>query len=138
MESDNHRKASARRTRRIASEEEEKIPQSGSGRKAARAQEPEITVEAKETNMRRMSKITNGNGYYTRRAAQALHEGIDRLADRGEQLERRLQDGYQRVDRDAHEIYSSVRSSVHHHPWRAVGSSAAIGFIIGFLSSARR
>jgi ElaB/YqjD/DUF883 family membrane-anchored ribosome-binding protein len=89
--------------------------------------------------MRRMSRVkTNGSSYYTRRAAQYLHDGIERLADRGERLEQRLQDGYQRVDRDAHELYSNVRDSVHQHPWMAVGSSAAIGFIIGFLSSSRR
>lgn len=89
--------------------------------------------------MPRMSKARkNGNGYYTRRAAGYLHGGIDRIAERGEQIERRLHDGYHRVDRDAHELCSTVRSSVHEHPWAAVGGSAAIGFLIGLLSSSRR
>lgn len=87
--------------------------------------------------MRRMSRV-NTNGYYTRRAAEYLHGGIDRVADRSAHLERRLQHSYRRLDKDAHELYSTVRSSVHGHPWMAVGGSAAIGFLIGFLSSSRR
>lgn len=132
--------SSARRSRKPTASDAVKVVepvQRKSVKKSAR--EIQETSETGEQNMRRMSRVkSNGNGHYTRRAADYLHEGIDRLAERGARLERRLQDGYQRVDKDAHEIYSTVRGSVHEHPWMAVGSSAAIGFIIGFLSSSRR
>lgn len=78
----------------------------------------------------------NGD-YVTHRAAEYLHDGVDRVAARGERLERRLQDGYEYIDAGAHRLQANVHSTVSEHPWIAIGSSAALGFLAGLLSSRR-
>lgn len=84
---------------------------------------------------RALRKRKVSNGYITQRAAGYLHDGVDRVARGGERLERRLQDGVEKIDSEAHRLLHSVRGSVGEHPWMAVGSSAALGFIVGLLSS---
>ncbi len=82
----------------------------------------------------RSSKQSNSNGHITQRAAGYLHGGVDRMAEQGERLERRLHDGYELLDSEAHRVGAGMRSAIDSHPWMAVGGSAAFGFLIGLLS----
>jgi ElaB/YqjD/DUF883 family membrane-anchored ribosome-binding protein len=77
------------------------------------------------------------DGYFSRRAADYLHQGVDRVADTGETVERRLQNGYQLLDTQAQRLNSNVRGMVEHYPWAAIGGSVAIGFLVGMLSGRR-
>lgn len=84
----------------------------------------------------RTHKRRNGD-YISQRAAEYLHGGVDRMAAQGERLERRLQDGYEYIDTEAHRLHANVRGTLGEHPWMAIGSSAALGFLVGLLSSRR-
>lgn len=79
---------------------------------------------------------SNGD-YISRRAADYLHQGVERAADGGEYVERRLQDGYQLIDAQAHRLGGNVKGIVEQHPWAAIGGSVAIGFLVGMLSGRR-
>ncbi|MDR2876944.1 MAG: hypothetical protein LBV36_02745 [Chromatiales bacterium] len=80
----------------------------------------------------RKKKATNT--HISHRAAGYLHDGVDRIAVQGERLERRLQDGVEKIDHEAHRVMGHVKGSVGEHPWMAVGGSVALGFIFGLLS----
>lgn len=82
-----------------------------------------------------LKKRKTSNGYITQRAAGYLHDGVDRMAVRGERLERRLHDGVEKIDTEAHRLFHNVQGSVGEHPWMAVGGSVALGFLVGLLSS---
>lgn len=77
------------------------------------------------------------NDYIAQRAAEYLHDGVDRVVARGERLEQRLHDGYDRLDAQAHRLSENVHDTVGHHPWATIGGSVAVGFLVGFLSSRR-
>lgn len=79
-----------------------------------------------------------GNGdYVARRAADYLHQGVDRVADTGEYVERRLLDGYQALDTQKQRLNTNIRSTVESYPWMTIGGSAALGFLVGVLSGRR-
>lgn len=88
-------------------------------------------------NSRSSKSGSNDSGYITQRAAGYLHGGVDRVAERGERLERRLHDGYETLDSEMHRVGAGVRSAIDSHPWMALGGSAAFGFLIGLLSGRR-
>lgn len=76
-------------------------------------------------------------GSTARRFAEHLHEGVDRVAERGERLESRLHDGREQFDEEAHRLVTRVSGLVRGSPWLALGGSVAIGFVIGALSRRR-
>jgi ElaB/YqjD/DUF883 family membrane-anchored ribosome-binding protein len=80
---------------------------------------------------------SRSNGHLTQRAAGYLHGGVDRMAAQGERLERRLHDGYETLDTQAHRLDAGVRDTIGAHPWMAVGGSAMLGFLFGLLSGRR-
>lgn len=77
------------------------------------------------------------NDYVAQRAADYLHDGIDRVVARGEQFEQRLQDSYGRLDAQAHRLNDNIHETVGHHPWATIGGSVAVGFLVGLLSARR-
>jgi ElaB/YqjD/DUF883 family membrane-anchored ribosome-binding protein len=94
------------------------------------------TRATKTARSARKGKSNNdGESYITKRAAGYLHDGVDRIASRGERIEQRLHDGASRIDDEAHRFLYGVRGGVNHHPWVAVGGSVALGFIVGLLSA---
>lgn len=75
--------------------------------------------------------------YFVQRAAEYLHDGVDRMVEQGGRLEQRLHDGYDRIDAEAHRLNSNVQATIGHHPWMAIGGSVALGFLVGMLSARR-
>lgn len=81
---------------------------------------------------------TSANSQSTsRRFAERLHEGVDRAAEQGERLERRLSEGREHLNEEAHHLGAGVLDFVRANPWAALGGSIAIGYLLGALSRHR-
>jgi ElaB/YqjD/DUF883 family membrane-anchored ribosome-binding protein len=63
------------------------------------------------------------------RAEAEIERTTESLLDRAHQLEQRVSDAKERVER-----FVDPREQVHAHPWGAVGAAFALGFIVGWWS----
>lgn len=82
---------------------------------------------------------TRSNGQSTsastsRKAADRLHDGIDRAAEAGERLESNLRKQGAHLGAKADQATKSLKSYMHEKPWVVLGSTIAIGFLLGSLS----
>jgi ElaB/YqjD/DUF883 family membrane-anchored ribosome-binding protein len=98
-----------------------------------------------EDAMARLLSFRRRGGYVTRRAADYLHDRVDRVANSGEFVERRLrgayrglQSGYQLIGSRAQRLSRNVKETVGGHPWTTMFGSMAVGFLVGMLSTHRR
>jgi ElaB/YqjD/DUF883 family membrane-anchored ribosome-binding protein len=67
------------------------------------------------------------------RAAQAAHEAIDQISNRGAEAEERLRQASQRASERTQELAEDVTDYVTKNPLASVGIAAAAGFILGAL-----
>lgn len=74
---------------------------------------------------------------FSRRAAEQMHEQIDKAADKGEQFERSL---YERTDKAkdrARDVSQRMDGMARENPWLAIGGSVALGIVIGAFLARR-
>lgn len=70
----------------------------------------------------------------SRRVADALHEGIDEAAEKGERIERKLHAKNEKIQQRSRELNSSFTRLMQDKPWTVVGGALALGVVIGALS----
>ncbi len=74
---------------------------------------------------------------FARRAAEQMHEQIDKAAEKGEKFERTLYEQSGQAKVKARDVSRRMDVMARENPWLAIGGSVALGVVIGALMSRR-
>ncbi len=77
---------------------------------------------------------SSATGSTTKRAADALHEGIDKAAEKGEKWEKTLHEKSKQAKEKSHELNGTISQMMRDKPWVVLGGAVALGVLIGTLT----
>lgn len=69
----------------------------------------------------------------TDKAAHALHNAVDKMAEKGAWAEAQIRKSGQQASESSHEIADEMKQYVQSHPLASLGMAVAAGFILASL-----